>query len=199
LWPLVSLRLPDLVVDHEFVVRLWRPEDVPALHRAVIDNLEHLRPWMPWISLEPLTEARRLELVAQWRAGWERGETAPMAMLSDGGVVGGTGYSRRPGSTALEIGYWVHAAHLGRGFATRAARLLTSAAFAGTEVPAVEIHHDKANTRSGLVPARLGFRFVGEQPDPVAAPGETGVDWAWRMAREEWPDALARSAGGDRP
>jgi ribosomal-protein-serine acetyltransferase len=183
----VGERLPELVADGGFVVRLWRPEDVPALHRAVLDNLDHLRPWMSWISLEPLSEVQRLEQVVAWRADWEAGGTAPMAMLLHGEVVGGTGYTRRPGTAGLEIGYWVHSAHLGLGYATRAARLLTAAAFAGTDEPAVEIHHDRNNTRSGRVPPRLGFLRIGELPDPIVAPGECGIDVTWRMTREDWP------------
>jgi RimJ/RimL family protein N-acetyltransferase len=91
-------------------------------------------------------------------------------------VVGGSGYVRRAGSAALEIGYWVHVAHVGLGYAIRAARLLTTAAFEWTDEPAIEIHHDKANVRSGRVPPRLSFAFMGERPDPVMAPAEVGID-----------------------
>jgi RimJ/RimL family protein N-acetyltransferase len=181
-------RLPREVSEAGLTLRLWEPDDVPALHRAVTENVEHLRPWMSWISFEPLSVGQRLELVRQWQARWEEGGEAPMVMLADGQVVGGTGYVRREGSPALEIGYWVHVDHLGRGYATRAARLLTTAAFESGLVAEVEIHHDKANVRSAAVPPRLGYRFVGEQPDQVAAPDEVGIDCAWRMTKEEWPD-----------
>ncbi len=50
----------------------------------------------------------------------------------------------------------------------------------------VEIHTDKANTKSQGVPGRLGFLFVGETPDEIHAPAELGVDCAWRMDRARW-------------
>ena len=53
-------------------------------------------------------------------------------------------------------------------------------------IDAVEIHHDRANVRSAAVPRRLGFTFVGEEPDEPEAPGEAGIDCAWRAERAAW-------------
>ncbi len=179
-------RLPDTVTDGELLVRLWRPEDVEALHQAIGENLEHLRPFMAWVSFEPLTIERRLELLHEWQTDWEAGKHAPMVMQIGDQVVGGTGYVRRPDSDVLEIGYWVHVDHLGHGYAARSAALLTTAVFDVGIVNAIEIHHDKANVRSSRVPPRLGFEFVGERPDDIVAPAEVGIDCAWRMTADRW-------------
>jgi ribosomal-protein-serine acetyltransferase len=180
--------LPGLVNGEGLELRLWRSDDAASLHDAVLANLEHLRPWMPWVAAEPLTVEQRLALITEWQHAWERGEAAPMGMWHAGEIVGGTGYVRRHGSAALEIGYWVHQDHLGHGYATRATRLLTTAAFSSGRVDEIEVHHDKANVRSGLVPTRLGFTYVGEQPDERAAPGEVGIDCTWRMTARAWGD-----------
>jgi RimJ/RimL family protein N-acetyltransferase len=182
----VTARLPRLVSDGAFVLRLWEPEDAEMLHRSILVNLEHLRPFMAWVSFEPLTVEQRRELIVEWRAQWEQGGEAPMAMLDDGEMVGGTGYVRRPGATALEVGYWVDVGHVGRGYATRATAMLTTAVFAAGLVPELEVHHDKANVRSGRIPPRLGFSFIGEQPDEKVAPGEVGIDCTWRMTGTAW-------------
>ena len=168
------------------MLRLWCGEDAAGLHRAINENLEHLAPWMSWISVEPLTLAQRLVLIEEWQAMWEAGAATPMAMLFEDEIVGGTGYVRREGHRATEIGYWVHVAHLGRGYATRAARLLTDAAFDVVGLPAIEIHHDKANVHSARVPPRLGYQWAGEQPDEIVAPGEIGIDCTWRLTRRQW-------------
>jgi len=185
----VVQRLPPDATDGDLLLRLWEPKDAPLLHQAIVDNMEHLRPWMAWIAFEPLTVDQRRELIAQWQREWEAGRHAPMAMMVDGVVVGGTGYVRREGSSALEIGYWVHLEHLGRGYATRATRALTTAVFDAGVVSEVEVHHDKANVRSGLVPPRLGFEFIGERPDGVTSPGEVGVDCGWRTTAAAWSSA----------
>jgi len=119
-----------------------------------------------------------------------------MAMLVGEEVVGGTGLTRRGDQPSLEIGYWVDVDHQGHGHATRAARLLTTAAFALGRVTTVEIHHDRANVRSGRVPARLGYQFMGEHPDEKVAPGEVGIDCTWRMTRQEWHQAELPGEGG---
>jgi RimJ/RimL family protein N-acetyltransferase len=101
----MSQRLPDRVSDGSFVLRLWEPNDVPQLHLAITENILHLEPWMSLISFEPLSVTQRLELVEQWQVDWEAGRTVPMAMLSGGQIVGGTGYVRRQRNDMnLEIG-----------------------------------------------------------------------------------------------
>ena len=59
----------------------------------------------------------------------------------------------------------------------------------------VEIHHDKANTASGAVPRRLGFRFAGERPDGAQAPAELGIDCTWAVSRADWrPERRGQAA-----
>jgi ribosomal-protein-serine acetyltransferase len=94
----------------------------------------------------------------------------------------------------LEIGYWVHVDHVGRGLATELSAALTDTAFTVDGIERVEIHHDRANVRSGAVPARLGFTLMGEHPAVRRAPAEEGVDCAWSVTRAEWL-ALPRRAG----
>lgn len=101
-------------------------------------------------------------------------------------VVGGCGLHRRLGPGGLEIGYWVHADHARRGYATEMAGAVTRAAFADPDVDRVEIHHDRANDASAGVPRKLGFRYVGYRREERAAPGESGVECAWRTTRPEW-------------
>ena len=108
-------------------------------------------------------------------------------------VAGGCGLHRRAGPSTLEIGYWLHPSFTGQGLATTVARLLTDAAFALPGIEQVEIHSDKANAASAGVARRLRFDFLGETPDEATAPGETGIDCAWRMDRDVWRSRAANS------
>jgi RimJ/RimL family protein N-acetyltransferase len=141
---------------------------------------------MPWVEGEPLPRSERLALLERWERDWSEGSDVVMAVLLDGEVVGGTGLHRRRGPHGLEIGYWVDRTHLGQGIARETASMLTTVALALEEISFVEIHHDRANIRSARIPERLGYAFVGESPDTQDAPGEIGVDCAWRMTREAW-------------
>ncbi|WP_433937200.1 GNAT family N-acetyltransferase [Sorangium cellulosum] len=72
-------------------------------------------------------------------------------------MLGGTGLHPRVGPRGLEIGYWIHVAHGGRGLATEAAAALTRVAFEVAQLDRVEIHCGPANARSVAVPRKLGF------------------------------------------
>jgi ribosomal-protein-serine acetyltransferase len=182
-----SLDAPPSEIElDEFVLRRYQVEDASALAAAVSENLEHLRPWMPWIALEPTTLKDRVKLFAQWDRDWSEGVQYSYGMFRETRVVGGAGLMRRIATDGLEIGYWVHAEFVGRGFATRAAGVLTTLGLSLSGVSHIEIHHDKANVASGRVPQKLGFDMVGEQPAKAEAPGNTGVNLIWRMDLSRW-------------
>lgn len=168
-------------------LRRWRPEDAGLLVRLVTANLEHLRPWMPWAQAAP-TEAEEREFLQRMDDAWERRSDFGFAMeLPEAGPVGGMGLHTRQGRAILEIGYWIAAAHTGRGYVTAAARVLTDASFALPGVERVEIRCDEANRASAAVPRRLGFRLLEVYPRQAAAPGETGRGMIWAVEREDWP------------
>jgi RimJ/RimL family protein N-acetyltransferase len=171
-------------------LRRWTTDDAADLAAAIAQNVDHLRPWMPWIAAEPQTVEDRLSLIEQWRSEWERGEDVVIGAFLGNEVVGSAGLHRRRGPGILEIGYWVHVDHIRSGFATEIASALTDAAFAVPGIDRVEIHHDKANIASAGVPRRLGFTFEEETQDSVTSPGEVGIDCRWTMDRRQWIDKV---------
>ncbi|MEP7046711.1 MAG: GNAT family protein [Ilumatobacteraceae bacterium] len=185
-------RLPENAPAPRLILRRWVAADADELSAAITENLDHLRPWMPWIATEPLGMQDRLALIDQWHAEWDRGGDVVIGMWLDGEVVGSAGLHRRRGPAALEIGYWVHVDHIRRGLATEAAAALTTAAFTVAHIDRVEIHHDKANIASRAVPQRLGYTFAEEVDKPVTSPGEIGIDCRWTMDRQGW---ITKAAG----
>jgi RimJ/RimL family protein N-acetyltransferase len=148
---------PYRVVTERLVLRCWAPRDAPALKRAIDESLEHLRAWMPWAHDEPSAVAEMVERLQGFRADFDRGESFAYGLLDHAGeVVGGSGFPRRIGDTALEIGYWVHVARLRRGFAAEAVSALTRVAFDVCGMERVEIHVDPRNVASLGPPRRLG-------------------------------------------
>lgn len=182
-----------LLTDGELVLRCPGVDDVDAFDAAVRSSIDHLRPWMPWAAAEPISREDRLGVVERWIESWRTASDFPYAMFIGDEVVGSTGLHPRVAHSGLEIGYWVRADRCGRGIATRAARLLTDAAFELGHIDHVEIHHDKANVRSGRVPAKLGYTVVREVADHISAPGDVGVSVEWRVDRAAW---AARAEAG---
>ena len=139
----------------------------------------HLRPWVRWVDEERNTVEARRELIAEWEQHWRAGELVLMGIWCDGALAGGCSLAARDGGV-VEVGYWLHPAFLGRGVATRAARLLTDTALALPGTTATLIRHDKANEASGAVARRLGYTLSGEQPNPVPAAADSGTDLVWQ-------------------
>lgn len=146
---------------------------------------------MPWAQDYDLAAARAFLATAE--RGWEeRTDQMYALVVPDGTVVGSCGLHARLGPGRLEVGYWVRSSHTGRGFASLAAAGLTAEALRLEDVGQVEIHCDRANQRSAMIPRRLGFRLVEVLPDDVLAPGEEGVELVWRMEARSFRTSPAR-------
>jgi RimJ/RimL family protein N-acetyltransferase len=160
-------------------MRPWQDDDLGPLHRAMVEAADHLRPWMAWATDEPIGPDERRAVFDRFRQDRESDVSAAFAMLHGTRIVGGFGIHRRVGPGAVEIGYWLHPAHTGQGLASEAAATATGLLLDRHDIGRVEIHHDRANTRSRGVPVRLGFRFVGEFTEPDAAPAAEGIECRW--------------------
>jgi RimJ/RimL family protein N-acetyltransferase len=72
-----------------------------------------------------------------------------------GEPVGGIGLHTRQGAGTMEIGYWIAATQIRRGYATEGSARLTDAAFALAGVVRAQIRCDQANQASAAVPRKL--------------------------------------------
>jgi ribosomal-protein-serine acetyltransferase len=189
----VKIHAPAELRSGALVLRPWSAADVPAFQHAVHENLDHLRPWMPWADQEhPIEE--RAALVERWAELIEAATDWQCGIWVDGEVAGSAGLMQRREPGTLEIGYWVDRGHTRRGIATLTSYLLTTLAFESPETEAVEIWHDRANLASRAVPRKLGYELVREQVQEadVSSPGEEGIECIWRLTRQAWGDPARR-------
>lgn len=173
--------LPETIDVLDGVLIRVREADSGQIALAVRASLEHLRPWMSWA-----TEAAAEVDVQTIRCReaddlWAQGSDYIYALRQDpaGPVIGTFGLHRRIGSGAIEIGYWVHADFVGRGYATAAVAALTHESSALTDVDRVEIHTDEANASSAAIPRRLGYRLDRVELRPPTDPAESGRLQIW--------------------
>lgn len=173
-------------------LRSWLPDDAATLTRAIAESLEELKPFMAWASHEPMSLDERIDLFSEWRDRWLAGTDSFLAMIRDGEVVGATGLHGRDTTGRVMIGYWVRTGYTGQGYATEAAKLLTTAAFELTDIGVVAIHHDVANYASGRIPAKLGYRVARQVGKEITAPGEVGQEVQWEITRADQRQSHAR-------
>jgi RimJ/RimL family protein N-acetyltransferase len=129
------------------------------MNAAVQASLEHLRPWMPWAMGDVPDFEERIAWLRAQRGDFDLDRNYSYGIFEPEGreIWGSSGLHRRVGEGALEIGYWVHVDHIGRGYATELSAALTRAAFEIMGVDRVEIHCDPRNVRSAAVPRKLGY------------------------------------------
>lgn len=157
------------------VLKRWEPAWADELALTVRASLPELTRFMPWAHEGYDVEDARgfLKLTVD---DWESGVAFNYAIFTAvGELVGAASMMTRMGPDVLEIGYWIHSAHTGRGYATAAARSLASLALTMPGIDRVAIRHDGANATSASVATKAGFVEVERFVRPVEAPGESGV------------------------
>jgi RimJ/RimL family protein N-acetyltransferase len=187
--------LPELIQSERLLLRRWLISDAQALGRAVRESEAHLRPWMPFMALEPQTHAQRRQMLAEREREFAQGGDVMIGVFLDGRVVGSCGL-RHGRAHTLEIGYWIHPAFTRKGLASETARLLTDAAFTVPDIAFVEIHHDQANLASRGVARSVGFQLACELPRTTRAPAEVGIDCVWRIGRADWERQRGQAPSG---
>ena len=177
----MALSPPRIIELPSFTMRAWSPDDVALLQSALTASEAHLRAWTPWVVDGRIPGLSLAERLARHASQFAAGEEWVYGLFSVDGseVLGGCGLYPRIGPRAIEIGYWLAAAHTGRGLATRAAEALTQVAFTDPDIDVVEMRVDRRNVASARVPARLGYR----RTDADTGEGEEIV--AWRLGRTE--------------
>jgi RimJ/RimL family protein N-acetyltransferase len=180
---------PERVDLGDLVLRRLTVADAKAVATAVAENLEHLRPWMPWANAESSDERFQRRRIAEADAQWARGADFGYGLFAgdeDARLLGAFGLTARRGPKTLEIGYWLRADATGRGLATRAVESLTRIAFERPDVERVLIYCDEANDASAAIPRRLGYRLDRIVAVPPEAAAETGRQLEWVLGAAEW-------------
>jgi RimJ/RimL family protein N-acetyltransferase len=175
------------------VLRCWEPADAPQLMAAKNVSKEHLLPWMPWALGEPSDLTANLALIRAWRAQFDSDQDYVYGIFdrANSAVVGGTGLHARIGKNAREIGYWVSAGAINRGFATETAAALTKIGFEFMGLDRMEIHCDVRNVRSAAIPRKLGYvheATLRRRAITVGAPADSMI---WTLFADEYPGSPA--------
>lgn len=108
-----------------------------------------------------------------------------VVLKESGEVIGDCGITMQTinGKIKPEIGYHIHKAHQGRGYATEAAARCMKFVFEETPFNAVYSYMKYTNVGSYTVAMKNGMRLVEEYEDPVNT-----ISKAYAITRGEWED-----------
>lgn len=169
--------LPGVLPDG-YHLQLLRPADAPLLAEAYRRNREHLRPWEPVRDEAFYTEQGQARGVAWQLDAYRGGRMLPWLVMHGEELAGRinvnnivTGVMR-----SASLGYWVDAAHLGRGVASGAV------AEACVQADERDLHRLEAgtllhNTASQRTLEANGFTAYG------TAPGYLFIAGSWQDHR----------------
>jgi RimJ/RimL family protein N-acetyltransferase len=151
------------IVTERLVIRCWEPRDAVSLKLAVDGSLPHLRPWVPWATVEPTPLDQKVAWLRKCRGEFDLGLDYTYGVFSadESEVIGGAGLHLRQGLDVREIGYWVASAHCQKGYATEVTRALVRVGFEIDAASRIEIRVWPENRLSRKIPIRLGFVSEG--------------------------------------
>jgi RimJ/RimL family protein N-acetyltransferase len=188
----ILVELPDRLVGQNVVVRPYDEADAPGLWEAIEESRDHLAPWMPWVGVYT-APSEALAAVRRFRSKWLTREDLIVGIFDHTGqrLLGGSGLHRIDWQIRrFEIGYWIRESASGHGYVTETVQLLTRLAFDGLAANRVEIRMEVANTRSRVIPERLGFQLEGRMRRSMPGVDGSARDiWMFSLLREEF-DAL---------
>lgn len=144
------------------------------MYRAVAASLPELRRWMVWAQ-QPLDEAGYVSNMAAAAEAFAARTELRYLIWDEAGetLLGSTGFHALNWQVPRgEIGYWIHSAHAGWGYATEAARALTDFGFGTLGFRRIEIRCDALNHASAAVAVKLGYALDARLVNNSVAAGQ---------------------------
>jgi ribosomal-protein-serine acetyltransferase len=152
----------ELLVDDELALVLAEPRHAEELVELQRRNHQLLARWQPWAATVPTVEESRAYIQSVADAYAAGTELQTWIRLRGGDqLVGSVGMRFNAARQSANVGYWLDAAHSGRGIATRSVRTLVEAAIRHRGVHRMEVQTSVDNAPSRALAERLGFHLEG--------------------------------------
>lgn len=155
------LDVPNYRVTDEIELHPVELAHAEARFQLVNANRQHLRQWMAWV--DGVRDVADAEAVIQQNMEQRQNDVAyQLGIWSKGRLCGAIGLHAIDWSNRLvSLGYWLDAAHQGRGIMTASCRAVVDHAFNELQLHRVIIRCAVDNRRSRAIPERLGFELEG--------------------------------------
>jgi len=173
--------LPEQIETERLMIRTARPGDGAVFNAAIDASLEHLAPWLGWVTPPPTAEQSEESCRHAYERFLRNEDLMALVFRKEcGSLVGGTGLHDADWVVRkFEIGYWGHVASGRQGYITEAVRALTDHALEKLGANRVFLTTDDRNTGSWRVAERAGFTLEGilrnERHNPAGGLRDTRI------------------------
>lgn len=178
------------ILTPRLTVRCWEPADAQAFMDACAESRDHLLRWLPWMKDEPLPLDDQVRRMRALRGAFDAGQGFIHGIFEreSGALLGGIGSHADVGPGARELGGWMAAGALRRGYTLEAAAAVVRVCFEVDGLVRVEMHCDPHNEVSLRVPARLGFvREATLRARDFLEDGTPSDSVVWSLFAEDYP------------
>lgn len=132
----------------------------------------------------PYTEKDARQFIADCLSGSE--VRLAVCLRTDNRMIGGIGLRRFEQHDNAELGYWLGAAHWGKGYATEAAREMVRYGFEKLRLHRIFATYFVHNPASGRILVKLGMRHEGCQRQHIRKWDQFVDLELYGILREEW-------------
>lgn len=182
-------RLPVTLSDEAVVLRPWRSSDAPFMVEASRDPaIERYNGPAPASAADAVAVIERIQ--ERWRAFTVEGDPTGCAFaILDAAMdepAGMCGIDHWSSTDVAQFGYWLAAGARGRGFATRAVKLMTAWLF-DLGAARVFLTIESGNAPSAAVARRAGFTYEGTLRAYGVWQGQRQDVDVFAVLSDEWP------------
>lgn len=152
-------------IDDNISLRLWNIKDVEKLHHLIIESKDHLRKWLPWVDerIKDINYTKEYILKSLDIFVKTGGYPQSVAILYKCEIVGTIGFNAIDEKNKNGIiGYWISEKYQGKGIITKATKALIYMGFKQFKLNRIEIRVADKNTKSKMIPIKLGFKEEGK-------------------------------------
>ena len=150
---------PEIIVDDDIIMKRFSHDADEAKYNAIINNREHLLPWLPWANFykEPADMTR---FTNSQIAEFDKGTTLGYDIFYKGEFAGSIdAHDISAENHYCYIGYWLDKKYTGKGIMTRCANALADYCSDKLKMHRITIDAAPENEASVAVAKRLGFPF----------------------------------------
>ncbi|MGZ9583735.1 GNAT family N-acetyltransferase [Paenibacillus marinisediminis] len=159
----ILIDFPSEFYTERLHIRMPMPGDGKAVYDAIVASIDELKQWLPFAQ-KTQTEGNTEASVRTAHCRFLTREDLRLLIFLKGTnqFIGVTGlHNPNWDIPKFEIGYWIDKRYSGKGYMTEAVQGISDFAFDELKARRLEIRCDTLNTKSKLIPERLGFVLEG--------------------------------------
>ena len=141
---------------------------------------------MPWNA--PKSKSEIFPKTQHHLGQWLEGNEFVFSIRSgiDNGFIGRVAIRREEGDSVWSVGFWVHPAFWGKGFATEASGAIIDFGFDRLAAKKIIAAHALWNAASKRVMAKLGLKYVRDNPKGFRKDGGWVAEAEYEMNAHSW-------------